>query len=107
MNREDDSVTYVCDFGDDWHHEVTLEEIIPVSATVKTPICVRGERRCPPEDVGGVSGYEDFLEVILDSQHEDYHQFVRWAGGHFIDVFDLKAANETLSRKRWPIRHPW
>ena len=59
----------------------------------------------PPEDVGGAHGYREFLDVILDPTHKEYEQYVRWAGGHFIDEFDLRAVNETLSRMQWPVRH--
>jgi hypothetical protein len=91
LKAEGDSMTYQYDFGDDWRHEVVLEKIIPVKDVVNAPICFGGERRCPPEDVGGVPGYEQFLEAIFDPTHEDYEQFVRWAGGHFHDEFDMKA----------------
>jgi hypothetical protein len=83
LNAEGQSMVYVYDFGDDWRHEVVLEEVIPVNEVVRTPICLGGERRCPPEDVGGVSGYQEFLEVIFDPNHEEYEHFVGWAGGHF------------------------
>jgi Plasmid pRiA4b ORF-3-like protein len=107
LQLEGDSIIYAYDFGDNWQHNVVLEKIIPVRDVVKAPICFGGERRCPPEDVGGVSGYEEFLEAIFDPQHENYEQYVRWAGGHFIDEFDLKAANGALSELRWPVRHRW
>src|SRR5580693_1788382 len=105
LKAEGDSMIYVYDFGDNWQHEVLLEKIIPVNEIVKTPICIGGERRCPPEDVGGVGGYEEFLEALLDPGHEDYERFVLWCGGHFIDEFDPAPANEKLQRMRWPIRH--
>jgi len=78
---------------------------MPVNDILKIPICLAGERRCPPEDVGGVYGYQEFLEVIFDPKHEQYEQFVRWAGGHFVDEFDVKSVNETLQRMQWPVRH--
>ncbi|MEO8369166.1 MAG: plasmid pRiA4b ORF-3 family protein [Candidatus Solibacter sp.] len=106
LKAEGDSMTYVYDFGDDWRHEVVLEEVIPVNDLVKTPICLGGGRRCPPEDVGGVRGYQDFLDVIFDPTDEEYEHLVGWAGGPFqAEEFDLKAVNEILSRMRWPIRH--
>jgi hypothetical protein len=53
--------------GDNWQLEVVLEKIIPVSDAVKkTPISLGGERRCPPEDVGGAYSYEEFLEAVCD-----------------------------------------
>ncbi len=48
---EADSMVYVYDFGDDWRHEILLEKIVPSEGATK-PICLAGERRCPPEDVG-------------------------------------------------------
>jgi hypothetical protein len=105
LKAEGDSMVYQYDFGDDWRHEVVLEKIMPVNDILKIPICLAGERRCPPEDVGGVYGYQEFLEVIFDPKHEQYEQFVRWAGGHFVDEFDVKSVNETLQRMQWPVRH--
>jgi pRiA4b ORF-3-like protein len=88
MKSEGDSMTYHYDFGNDWRHEVVLKKIIPQGEVVKIPICYGGQRQCPPEGVGGVSGYKEFLEAISDSS--------------FWDDFDLRAVNETLSRVRWP-----
>jgi hypothetical protein len=100
-----DSLVYQYDFGDDWQRTVILEDIIAVRGVMKTPVCLEGERRCPPEDVGGVSGYEEFLEAIIDPRHENYEQYLRWVGGHFHDEFDLKGVNATLSWMQWPVRH--
>ena len=59
----------------------------------------------PIEDVGGACGDQEFLDVIVDPAHKDYKSYVRWAGGHFLDEFNVKAVNETLARMRWPVRH--
>jgi Plasmid pRiA4b ORF-3-like protein len=100
-----DSMKYEYDFGDDWEHEVVLEKIERMEGGLPRPVCLGGERRCPPEDVGGVHGYQEFLEAILDPKHEEYERLVRWAGGHFHDEFDIKTVNGKLSRMRWPVRH--
>jgi hypothetical protein len=106
FKAEGDSMTYVYDFGGDWRHEVVLEKIIPVNDAVKTPTCFAGERRCPPEDVGGVSGYQEFLEFIFNPAHEEYEHLVGWAGGPFrAEEFNAKAVNGVLSGMRWPVRH--
>lgn len=102
---EGESLKYQYDFGDDWEHEVELEKILPAKDAAPKPSCLAGERRCPPEDVGGVYGYHEFLEAILDPNHGDYDRYRRWAGGHFLDEFDVKAVNKTLAAMRWPIRH--
>lgn len=106
LKVEGESMIYAYDYGDNWRHGVVLEEIIPVNDAAKSPICFGGERRCPPEDVGGVSGYEEFLDVILDHGHEDFERFRGWAGASFQpEEFDLRAVNLKLSSLRWPIRH--
>jgi hypothetical protein len=102
---ESDSMIYVYDFGDKWRHHVLLEKILPSDAPTK-PVCLGGERRCPPEDVGGPSGYEEFLDVIFQPGHDEFKNFRGWAGGTFhAEEFDLKAVNDILSRLRWPARH--
>ena len=102
---EGDSMVYVYDFGDNWRHQVVLEKIVPSAAPTK-PVCLAGERRCPPEDVGGPSGYDEFLAVIFEPGHDEFAHFRGWAGGKFhAEDFDLKAVNEILERMRWPVRH--
>jgi len=104
LKAEGDSLLYVYDFGDDWRHDVVLEEILPGEAAGR-PVCIAGERKCPPEDVGGTPGYERFLEVIFDPAHEDHEHMVRWAGGRFqAEEFKLDAVNKYLARLRRPTR---
>lgn len=60
---------YVYDFGDDWHHAIVLEERQPlVRGASSTVRCLAGERACPPQDVGGAHGYEEFLRALADPQ---------------------------------------
>jgi hypothetical protein len=102
---EGDSMVYVYDFGDNWRHEVVLERVVP-SETPTKPLCLAGERRRPPEDVGGPSGYQEFLEVIFEPGHEEFDHYREWAGNPVhAEEFDLKAVNDILSRMRWPVRH--
>jgi hypothetical protein len=104
LKTEGDSLIYRYDFGDDWQHRIVLEKI---SAAESVPVlCLGGERSCPPEDVGGVPGYEEFLKVIFDPQHAEFDHYRRWAGERFgPESFDLAEINETLTRMRWPKRH--
>lgn len=74
---------YEYDFGDGWQHAVVLEDILTCDEGVDYPCCVAGERACPPEDVGGVFGYEDFLKAIADPDHEQHVEVLEWAGGAF------------------------
>ncbi len=100
-----DSLTYVYDLGDGWRHEVVLEEIVP-PGDCTGPLCLAGERHCPPEDVGGPHGYQEFLEVIFQPGHEEFEHYRRWAGDSFQpEEFNPKAVNEALSKMRFPVRH--
>ena len=57
-------------------------------------------------DVGGVSGYQEFLEVIFEPGHNDFTHFRGWAGGTFhAEDLNVMSVNDILSRMRWPIRH--
>ena len=83
------TVPYEYDFGDGWKHELTLEAILPRQAGQKYPICVDGARACPPEDCGGVYGYENLLTVIQDPTNEEYERILEWLGGRYDpDGFD-------------------
>jgi hypothetical protein len=106
LTTEGDSMVYLYDFGDSWRHQVVLERILPSDADASTkPVCLAGERCCPPEDVGGPPGYQEFLEVIFQPGHEEFAHFRGWAGGTFhAEEFDLAAVNKVLGRMRWPAK---
>jgi hypothetical protein len=102
-----DVFRYRYDYGDNWEHEIAVERRLPPDPTVKYPICIAGQRHCPPEDCGGVWGYEEFLEAISDPQHEERDSYLEWAGGSFDpEAFDLKRANIILQNIRGNARRP-
>ncbi len=72
---------YVYDFGDDWIHNITLEARRPAESGGRYPRCTAGERRCPPEDVGGPRGYSEFLEAISNRRHSEHRSTLQWVGG--------------------------
>ena len=91
------SFDYVYDFGDDWHHVVLVEDQHATGAGAIR--CTGGENACPPEDVGGPHGYEQFLEAIADPNHEEHRDFLRWAGGAFDPSnLDINAINSALAK---------
>jgi hypothetical protein len=88
---------YEYDFGDSWHHRVTVTPIAKPRTDWSYPLCVAGARAAPPEDVGGVSGYEEFLSAIKDPKHEEHDRMLEWIGGAFDPAgFDLNEINRTL-----------
>ncbi len=60
------------------------------------PLCLEGERACPPEDVGGVSGYAEILDTIKDREHRERVEMLEWAEGWF-DPDEFNAATATKS----------
>ena len=91
--------SYEYDFGDRWRHEVLFEGCLASDRGVRYPMCLEGESCCPPEDVGGVSGYEAFLEVIADPSHPEHDEWMTWVGGDFDPArFDPKAATRAMQR---------
>jgi hypothetical protein len=71
----------------------------PAEKQKKYPLCLEGKRACPPEDVGGVWGYQDFLVAIADPKHEDHESFLEWCGGSFSrDNFDPKQATGDMKK---------
>jgi hypothetical protein len=90
---------YEYDFGDGWDHTVLVEKIAPPEPGARSPQCVAGKRACPPEDVGGVWGYEAFLEAIRNRRHPEHDEYLTWIGGQFDpEAFDLEAVNAQLRR---------
>jgi hypothetical protein len=86
---------FLYDFGDGWVHDVTVESIAPPAPRVRYPRVIEGERACPPEDVGGPHGYNDFLAAIGDPSNEAHVEMLDWVGGEFDpDWFDIDAVNE-------------
>jgi hypothetical protein len=57
---------YEYDFGDDWRHEVLFEGCLRAERGQQYPVCLEGARACPPEDVGGTWGYQEYLEARAD-----------------------------------------
>lgn len=91
------TMTYTYDFGDDWRHDVLVEKEVETDAEIALPICVAGRRGCPPEDVGGVWGYEGFLEAWQDPSHPEHAELREWAGPYFDPVtFDAAEVNVRL-----------
>ncbi|MGH9184303.1 MAG: plasmid pRiA4b ORF-3 family protein, partial [Acidimicrobiales bacterium] len=81
--RKGTTLTYEYDFGDSWDHDIKVEKVLDAEDGKSYPVCVAGERACPPEDSGGVWGYEVFLAALADPDHDEHDQFLEWVGGEF------------------------
>lgn len=86
---------YIYDFGDQWKHWIEVEEI-KVDYSKKYPECMDGSGRTPPEDVGGMDGYDFFLEVMNDKTHPEYSYMSDWAMHQGYEEFQLNRVNAMI-----------
>ena len=74
---------YLYDFGDSWMHTIEFEGEHDKNLSNKYPICLDGKRKCPPEDVGSITGYNNFVKSLKDKKHPQHKLNLRWIGGKF------------------------
>ena len=85
--------------GDTWAHIIRVKKLMPAQVEVRYPVCVDGKRACPPEDCGGVWGYEEFLKAVRNPKHPEHEEMLEWAGGSFDpEHFSLEEANRNMRR---------
>ena len=89
---------YEYDFGDCWQHEVLFEGCLRANSGSRYPLCVEGEKNCPPEDVGGVGGYAEYLEALADPKHEQHHDMLQWRGPFDPEQFLAEKATKAMRR---------
>jgi hypothetical protein len=92
-----DTLRYVYDFGDDWQHTITVEEVF-ARGDLTSPLCIDGKRACPPEDCGGVPGYERLVRALKNPKSAKNAELLEWLGDDFDpEEFDVNAVNGLLS----------
>lgn len=104
LQKPGDFLAYIYDFGDNWMHRVELEEILDKAPRNRhVPCCTGGERACPPDDCGGIWGYEELLAILANPKHEDYEDMKEWIEGMVgesfdPDAFNIAAANRAIQK---------
>ena len=91
-------MSYEYDFGDGWQHEVVLEKVMQSEPGAKYPRCLDGERACPPEDVGGVYGFADYVEAITNPNHSEHGELLEWNGPFDPAQFDAAKATRRMKQ---------
>lgn len=100
VRGEDYKFKYEYDFGDGWMHTIKIEKILPREESSQYPVCIKGKRACPPEDVGGPWGYEEFLDNIRDPESDQAEELLEWVGGEFDpEEIDLDEINAQLGSR--------
>jgi len=90
---------YEYDFGDGWRHDIVVEKVLP-GETKPKPLCLEGERACPPEDCGGPPGYMDLVKA-LKKPTKSNADLREWLGdGYDPEFFDLASTNAAIRANR-------
>ena len=84
------TIHYIYDFGDNWDHTLKLEKWFPDDPMIGLPYLLEAKGRCPPEDVGGAPGYEDYLAAIKSPNHPEHANMIAWGP----EAFDPRVTNE-------------
>jgi hypothetical protein len=93
--KQEYKIAYCYDYGDNWEHEITIRGT-NTDYDKNYAVCLMGEGNAPPEDVGGISGYEEFLKIMADPNHVDYETMQRWAQSQWYKNFDVDFINSRL-----------
>ena len=116
LREPGDRLTYLYDFGDDWLHRVKLESTSPLTPENREPTCLRGAKACPPEDVGGIYGFQEVAAWLragapadaVPPPFDDAEHAHGWLPPDYDpDAFD--AAEATAAMRMWAAGEhlPW
>jgi len=90
---------YTYDLGDNWEHDIVVEQVLTPAPGARYPQILDGARACPPEDCGGAGGYADLLQAIRDPDDPSHEELLEWAGEDFDpETFDLEELKIWLPR---------
>lgn len=104
--RDDSPLLWTYDFGDDWTHELVLEQ--ELDEAPRAPRCLAGASACPPEDSGGPSGYDHLLSVLRSPSTPEHGALMDWYEGPSVPFepagfdpteFELDETNRRLAAR--------
>ncbi|MCR1785398.1 plasmid pRiA4b ORF-3 family protein [Nocardioides carbamazepini] len=104
LAEKGDELWYEYDFGDGWDHKLVVEAVLDgPPATVR---CTAGRMACPPEDCGGIWGYDEIAawvrsgydDALLPQSFDDAEHGRDWLPLDWHpDHFDLDEINDALT----------
>jgi len=108
LRRPGDKMVYHYDMGDDWMHDVVLENVTEPVPDIYYPLCVDGARECPPEDCGGPQGYKEMIEAVKDPS-SPHHRFFKalFPEGMDPEYFDKELINDFLMEEDYGCLYPF
>jgi len=104
--RSPSALEYLYDFGDDWEHQVIVETVVAADPDGRYPRCTGGQGACPPEDCGGIPGYQRVRDVLAGPPSPDQNELLDWLGldrpADFAPArFDHRDADTRLAALTW------
>ena len=96
-------IEYTYDFGDNWEHILVVSDVRAGDPGTPYPRYVSGERDCPPEDCGGITGFYAMLEARADPEHPEHADICEWLEGYDpdeLDVFPIEIALGRIAARR-------
>lgn len=124
FRRRNKTIAYEYDFGDSWIHAVRLEKMVDpdspefptetvgvkgkgvLSGKARAAVCIAAERNGPPEDCGGLYGFQHLLELKATPPHaaarmdDDDRDLLEWLGDWNPDRVELSEINRSIGRVR-------
>ena len=89
---------YAYDFGDDWQLTIKILDILPVDSNITYPLCIGGKKAGPPENCGGISGYEELIDIMANGPINEQEEYIEWLGYKYdSDAFTVSWANKRLN----------
>ncbi|HJA56053.1 MAG TPA: plasmid pRiA4b ORF-3 family protein [Candidatus Bacteroides intestinigallinarum] len=104
LTRKGSHIEYEYDFGDSWRHLITLESQQAYKKDETQGVfLIDGANACPPEDCGGIYGYQKMLEALKQPHSKAAKEYREWLGKNFnAHKFNAKKVEREL--RDFPIR---
>ena len=101
FREEGQKILYTYDFGDNWEHDILLEERL--ENPDQGAVLLAGKRACPPEDCGGIWGYQNILEILRKKKLcEEDKELLEWLGDDYDpEELEIEEINEALGERHW------
>lgn len=103
LPKKGSTISFEYDFGDGWIHNVRVSSVSDEPLWGEDICVTSGKGACPPEDVGGVWGYAQMLDILSGKvdDPEEKASYEEWLGlqeGETYDPeeFDLEIVNEDV-----------
>lgn len=91
---------YLYDFGDGWRFLIRLEDIVE-DYHFGFPTLLGGAETAPPEDVGGIPGFYEFLKAYRNTKHPEHKEMKQWAESQGFKEYDPERINGRLKNRQY------